>query len=170
MTACGMSEGIEALRRAGLTPTRQRVTIAGLAFSGPTVALTAREVQDRAADADLALDAAEVSAALDELRGAGVLPILYEPTPAADLDLLRAARLLQAMGNAHRLTVLRQLTRGEHCAGELGRATGLQPSALSQHLARLLADGLVQRRRSTSRIYYALAGETAAAVMRSLAA
>lgn len=170
MTTSGLSEGIEALRRARLAPTSQRVTVAGLVFSGPTLALTARELQDRAADADLYLSPDEAEGALAELRRAGVLPRVFEGARAAPLDLDRAARLLQAMGNPHRLRVLRELSDGERCAGDLGRATGLQPSALSQHLARLRGDGLVSCRREGSHIYYSLAGEAASAVLRSLAA
>ena len=170
MTHIGMNEGIEALRRARLTPTPQRVTVAGLVFSGPTLALTARELQDRAVDADLYLSPKEAEDALAELRSAGVLPLMLEGRRRAPLDLARAARLLQAMGNPHRLRVLRELSDGERCAGDLGRATGLQPSALSQHLSRLRADGLVHCRRVGSHIYYSLAGDAATAVLRSLAA
>lgn len=170
MTTTGMSEGIEALRRARLAPTPQRVTVAGLVFSGPTLALTARELQDRAVDADMYLSPDEAEGALSELRIAGVLPLVFEGRRAPNVDLDRAARLLQAMGNPHRLRVLRELSEGERCAGDLGRTTGLQPSALSQHLARLRADGLVNCRRAGSHIYYSLAGDAATAVLRSLAA
>lgn len=170
MTTNGLNEGIEALRRARLAPTPQRVTVAGLVFSGPTLALTAAELQDRAVDADLYFSADEAEDALNELRAAGVLPLIFEASREFPLDLGRAARLLQAMGNPHRLRVLRELTAGERCAGELGRATGLQPSALSQHLSRLRADGLVSCRREGSFIYYALAGHAAKSVLRSLTA
>jgi len=168
MTTSGLCQGVEALRRANLPPTRQRVTVAGLVFSGATLALTARELQDRAVDADLYLSTDEAEAALNELRGAGVVPLFLEPAGSLGLDVVQAARLLQAMGNPHRLKVLRVLAAGELCAGDLGRAVGLQPSALSPHLARLRADGLIRQRRSASRIYYALAGHSAAAIMRSL--
>ncbi|MCR6633221.1 MAG: metalloregulator ArsR/SmtB family transcription factor [Magnetospirillum sp.] len=168
MTTIGLDEGIEALRRARLAPTPQRVTVAGLVFSGPTLALTASELQDRAVDADMYLSRDEAEGALAELRAAGVLPLMFE-SRGGGFDLGRAARLLQAMGNPHRLRVLRELLGGERCAGDLGRMTGLQPSALSQHLSRLRADGLVRCRRAGSRIYYALAGEAAKSVLRSLA-
>lgn len=170
MTASGLCEGIEALRRAKLPPTRQRVTVAGLVFSGPIIAMTAREVQDRALDADFYLSTDEAEAALVDLREAGVLPRLFESSVGPVLDVDHAARLLQAMGNPHRLKVLRELTRGERCAGDLGRTVGLQPSALSQHLSRLRSDGLIRQRRDSSRIYYSLAGDAAQAVMRCLAA
>lgn len=170
MTTSGLHEGIEALRRARLTPTPQRVTVAGLVFSGPTLALTAHELQERAVEADLYLSADEAEGALSELRAAGVLPLVFEGGRYLPLDLGRAARVLQAMGNPHRLKVLRELMTGERCAGDLGRSTGLQPSALSQHLSRLRADGLVNCRRAGSHIYYSLAGDAAKSVLRSLAA
>lgn len=170
MTTTGLCEGIEALRRARLAPTPQRVTIAGLVFSGPTLALTARDLQDRALDADLYLSPSEAEDALSELRAAGVLPLMFESSRQAPVDLGRAARLLQAMGNPHRLKVLRVLMDGERCAGDLSQATGLKPSALSQHLSRLRADGLVTCRRVGSHIFYALEGNSAKAVLRSLAA
>lgn len=170
MTTTGLNEGIEALRRAGLIPTQQRVTVAGLVFSGPTMALTASELQERAVDSGMYISEAEAESALAEFRGVGMVPLKFESSGAPSFNLRQAARLLQAMGNPHRLKVLRELTRGERCAGDLGRAVGLQPSALSQHLSRLRADGLVQQRRAASRIYYSLAGDAAQAVMRSLAA
>lgn len=170
MTTTGLNEGIEALRRARLIPTQQRVTVAGLVFSGATLALTVPELQDRAVDAGMYLSDDEAETALAELRDAGVVPLKLESSTAPTFNLRQAARLLQAMGNPHRLKVLRELIRGERCAGDLGRAVGLQPSALSQHLSRLRADGLVQQRREASRIYYSLAGDSAQAVMRSLAA
>ncbi|MGE5516274.1 MAG: ArsR/SmtB family transcription factor [Bacteroidota bacterium] len=170
MTTRGLSEGIEALRRAGLAPTSRRVTVAGLVFSGATVALTAHELQERAVDAGFYLNADEAEDSMGELRAAGVLPLMFESARDMPVDLGRAARLLQAMGNPHRLKVLRELMAGERCAGELGRSAGLQPSALSQHLSRLRADGLVSCRRAGSHIYYALAGDAAKSVLRSLAA
>jgi DNA-binding transcriptional ArsR family regulator len=170
MTTRGLCEGVEALRRAKLPPTRQRVTVAALVFSGPTLALTAGELQDRAVDADLYLSRDEAEAALDELRGAGVVPLLLEPEPELPVDVVQAASLLQAMGNPHRLRVLRELIRGERCAGDLSRTLGLLPSTLSQHLARLRADGLVRQRRVANRVYYSLAGKAAQSVLRSLAA
>lgn len=170
MTTMGLNEGIEALRRAGMFPTQQRVMVVGLVFSGATLALTAAEVQERAVDAGLYIEIEDAEATLAELRAAGVVPVKFESSSGPAFNLRQAARLLQAMGNPHRLKVLRELIPGERCAGDLGRAVGLQPSALSQHLARLRADGLVQQRRAASRIYYSLAGNAAQAVMRSLAA
>lgn len=80
----------------------------------------------------------------------------------------RASTLLKAMSNQHRLMILCQLVPGEKCVGELEKVVGLSQSALSQHLARLRRDGLVQTRREAQTIYYQLAGEEASAVIETL--
>jgi len=80
----------------------------------------------------------------------------------------RASALLKAMSNEHRLLVLCQLLHGEKSVGQLERLIGLSQSALSQHLARLRRDNLVQTRRVAQTIYYSLAGEEASAVIATL--
>lgn len=68
-----------------------------------------------------------------------------------------AEHLLKLLANRHRLMVLCELHGGEHSVGELRDEIGLSQSALSQHLARLRADGLVKTRREQQTIRYALA-------------
>ncbi|MCW9033430.1 MAG: metalloregulator ArsR/SmtB family transcription factor [Alphaproteobacteria bacterium] len=80
----------------------------------------------------------------------------------------RASNLLKAMSNEHRLMVLCQLLHGERSVGELEEIIGLSQSALSQHLARLRKDDLVQTRRSAQTIYYSLEGEEAKRVIETL--
>lgn len=80
----------------------------------------------------------------------------------------RASTLLKAMSNQHRLMILCQLVPGEKCVGDLESIIGLSQSALSQHLARLRRDGLVQTRRDAQTIYYSLNGEEASAVIETL--
>ena len=77
----------------------------------------------------------------------------------------RASQLLKALANQHRLMILCHLTKGERSVGELERVIGLSQSALSQHLARLREDGLVQTRRAAQTIYYAIAGDAAPRVL-----
>lgn len=77
----------------------------------------------------------------------------------------RASQLLKALANQHRLMILCHLTKGERSVGELERVIGLSQSALSQHLARLREDGLVQTRRAAQTIYYAIAGDAAPRVI-----
>jgi len=80
----------------------------------------------------------------------------------------RASVLLKAMSNQHRLLILCQLSKGERSVGELEGLIGLSQSALSQHLARLRRDRLVQTRRSAQTIFYSLRGEEASAVIGTL--
>jgi len=80
----------------------------------------------------------------------------------------RASNLLKAMSNEHRLMVLCLLSQGEKSVGELERLVGLSQSALSQHLARLRRDGLVQTRRQAQTIFYSLSGKEATAVLGTL--
>ena len=80
----------------------------------------------------------------------------------------RASTLLKAMSNEHRLMILCQLLHGEKSVGEMERLIGLSQSALSQHLARLRRDGLVQTRRQAQTIFYSLSGTEAAAVIDTL--
>lgn len=68
-----------------------------------------------------------------------------------------AAAVLRSLAHSARLTVLCELGEGERSAGELVKASGLSQSALSQHLARLRADGVVETRRDGQTIYYYIA-------------
>jgi DNA-binding transcriptional ArsR family regulator len=79
-----------------------------------------------------------------------------------------AADLLKALGNPHRLMILCQLVDGEKAVGELVRQIGLSQSALSQHLARLRRDRLVETRRAAQTIYYTIAAAEARAVLEIL--
>lgn len=80
----------------------------------------------------------------------------------------QAATLLKALSNRRRLLILCRLTEGEMSVGSLAASLGLSQSALSQHLARLRARGLVRTRRDAQTIYYALAGEEAPRIMAAL--
>ncbi|WP_431854951.1 ArsR/SmtB family transcription factor [Azospirillum sp.] len=80
-----------------------------------------------------------------------------------------AARLLKALANERRLAILCHLGRGEMRVGVLADAVGLSQSALSQHLAKLRADGLVRTRREGQTIVYALASADVSAVIGVLA-
>jgi DNA-binding transcriptional ArsR family regulator len=67
-----------------------------------------------------------------------------------------AVRLLKALGNEQRLMILCQLVDGPLSVGELNQRIDLSQSALSQHLARLRAQGLVATRREAQTIFYSL--------------
>lgn len=75
---------------------------------------------------------------------------------------------LRALANERRLAILALLGRGEHAVGELQRLIGIEQSAVSQHLARLRAAGLVSRRRDGQTIYYRLEKYRLAGIIAAL--
>lgn len=79
-----------------------------------------------------------------------------------------AARLLKALANEKRLQVLCLLAGGECSVGEINELLDLSQSALSQHLAVLREENLVQTRREAQTIHYSLRPGPAAAVMETL--
>jgi ArsR family transcriptional regulator len=72
-----------------------------------------------------------------------------------------AAGFLKALANRHRLLVLCHLSEGEKSVGELEALLGVRQPHLSQQLARLREDGLVQTRRDSRTIYYRLGSAAA---------
>lgn len=79
-----------------------------------------------------------------------------------------ASALLRAMSNERRLLILCHLSRAERSVGELCNLVDISQSALSQHLAKLRADGLVNTRREAQTIYYSLRGEAVQSILDSL--
>jgi len=67
-----------------------------------------------------------------------------------------AARLMNALGNESRLMILCMLAEDEQSVGALNEAVPLSQSALSQQLARLRRQGLVETRRESQTIFYSL--------------
>ncbi len=67
-----------------------------------------------------------------------------------------AVNLLKALSNEKRLMIICALYKHERSVGELEAIVDLSQSALSQHLARLRKDGLVDTRRDAQTIYYSL--------------
>lgn len=71
----------------------------------------------------------------------------------------RAAEFLKALSNRHRLIVLCLLAERERTVGELEDLLMIRQPTLSQQLARLRAEDLVETRRDGKRIYYRLASD-----------
>ena len=84
----------------------------------------------------------------------------------------KAAAMLRAVGNEHRLLVLCLLIEhGEMTVGALLDNVTLSQSALSQHLARMREDGLVAARREAQSIHYRIDDprvETLVAALKSV--
>ena len=92
---------------------------------------------------------------------------------AIDADAMRghagdAAALLKALANENRLMILCLLADGEQSVGEINAMVDLSQSALSQHLAVLRDEALVQTRREAQSVYYSLVPGPALAVIRTL--
>ncbi|UUM30132.1 ArsR/SmtB family transcription factor [Vibrio japonicus] len=68
----------------------------------------------------------------------------------------QAVVLLKAMANERRLQILCLLHNDELSVGELSNKLELSQSALSQHLAWLRRDGLVNTRKEAQTVYYTL--------------
>lgn len=71
----------------------------------------------------------------------------------------QAAEFLKALANENRLLILCHLSEGELSVSDLEQMLGLRQPTLSQQLARLRADGLVDTRRDGKTVYYSLASE-----------
>jgi DNA-binding transcriptional ArsR family regulator len=79
-----------------------------------------------------------------------------------DIDMLQsnaheASEFLKALSHEVRLLILCFLIEGEKSVGEIEKMLKLRQPAVSQQLARLRADGLVETRRDGKNIYYSLA-------------
>ncbi len=79
-----------------------------------------------------------------------------------------AVQMLKELANENRLMIMCALSEGEQSVSELNRRIDLSQSALSQHLARLRASGMVQTRRNGQVVYYSLPETEALDVIRLL--
>jgi DNA-binding transcriptional ArsR family regulator len=84
------------------------------------------------------------------------------PLTPKDLDdFLSKARtasgLLKALSHETRLLMLCMLCQGEKTVGEIEQFLGIQQAVVSQQLARLRNDKVVQTRREGRQIYYRIA-------------
>lgn len=79
-----------------------------------------------------------------------------------------ATTLLKALSNEKRLRIICALYAGEKSVGELEDIVDLSQSALSQHLARLRRDNVVQFRRQAQTIYYSLDNSATEALLHCL--
>jgi DNA-binding transcriptional ArsR family regulator len=68
-----------------------------------------------------------------------------------------ASEFLKALSHEARLVILCLLVEGEKSVAEIEGMLSLRQPAVSQQLARLRADDLVQTRRDGKNIYYSLA-------------
>jgi len=100
-------------------------------------------------------------------------PGLPLPMTRAEMERLRdrageAAALLRTLSNEKRLLILCTLAGGELSVSELNERIPMSQSALSQQLAVLRREGLVETRREAQTIYYSVVPSNAAAIIEVL--
>lgn len=95
-----------------------------------------------------------------------------EPAAVDAAGMLEHARstteFLKSLAHEARLVILCRLTEGPATVSELERLIGIRQSAVSQQLARLRAEGLVEGQRDGRSIRYSIADERTARVVRVL--
>lgn len=79
-----------------------------------------------------------------------------------------AVNLLKGLANESRLMIMCVLSEGELSVGQLNERIKLSQSALSQHLAVLREQALVETRRESQTIYYRLADSAAMNIIELL--
>lgn len=97
---------------------------------------------------------------------------MAEDTPL-EMDAMRdaadsACALMKVLANPDRMLLLCQLAEGEKNVGELQQALGIVQPTLSQQLAVLREEELVETRRDGKNIYYRIASPQALAVLEVL--
>lgn len=80
----------------------------------------------------------------------------------------QASRLLRALANTQRLRILCHLVGGELTVNQINKKVSLSQSALSQHLAILRRQRIVNTRRDAQTIYYTLAEGPARSMLETL--
>jgi len=78
----------------------------------------------------------------------------------------RASGFLKGLANPQRLLILCCLSQGERHVGALVEATGIGQTSMSQHLARLKAEGIVAVRRDHRMLYYRIDHAAVAQIMQ----
>ena len=68
----------------------------------------------------------------------------------------RAAALLKTLGHTGRLMILCNLANGERSVGDLAEQLKISQSSISQHLARMRSESLVETRRESQTVFYSL--------------
>ncbi len=79
-----------------------------------------------------------------------------------------ASEFLKSLANPHRLMIMCQLIERARSVGELAQLLGLRPATVSQHLALLRKDGLVDTRRAGQVVWYSLASVPARKILETL--
>lgn len=80
----------------------------------------------------------------------------------------KAEAMLKLLANAKRLMILCHLVKGEKSVGQLAELVGLSHSALSQHLAKMRDQGLVEADKQGQMVYYRINNPEVEAILATL--
>jgi ArsR family transcriptional regulator len=78
------------------------------------------------------------------------------------------ADFLKGLASTHRLLILCELADGERNVSDLIESTGIAQTSMSQHLAKLKAEGIVNVRRAHRNLFYFIDHAAARDVMAIL--
>jgi len=83
------------------------------------------------------------------------------------LDYEKMSDFFKAMGNPTRLRIVKELTKGEKCVGEVENSVGVSQANVSQHLTILKAQGIVGcRKEGNTRCYYLTQAELVRKILK----
>lgn len=93
---------------------------------------------------------------------------IVEMSDLNDLQInsIEAADFLKTLANSNRLIILSRLLGKEMCVGDLEKDLDISQSALSQHLGRMRAEGIVATRRESQQIFYRIKDARVARMLR----
>ena len=80
----------------------------------------------------------------------------------------KAASFLKGLASEHRLSILCAIADGEMCVGAIQEKTGMPQTSVSQHLAKLKQEGIVNFRREHRTLHYYISNNEAKDIMKIL--
>ncbi len=171
-TVSGVTTGLAELDRmtGGMHPT-DLLILAGRPSMGKTALAT--NIAFNAAKRHLETGGREGAAVgLFSLEMGHAQIIIFRAQHMADsaplIDNPEIITMLKAVANGQRYTIIKELIKGEKNVGELESYSTLSQSALSQHLARLRRDKIVETRRQAQLIYYYLSNQNVISLVKYL--
>lgn len=75
---------------------------------------------------------------------------------------------LKLLSNPTRLLVLCNLATGERCVSDLEKVVDISQSALSQHLAKMREEGIVEAKKEGQQVYYSIADRNVTEILQVL--
>lgn len=78
------------------------------------------------------------------------------------------ADILRLLANSKRLIILCHISKEEKSVGEIASLVNMSDSAISQHLTKLHAFGIVKHKRQRKEIFYSLADRNIKKIMDTL--